>query len=73
MPVPIVFAASVEVGVIFDLFLMIVFAKLLAEIFERLRQPAVVGEILAGILIGPSLLGWIQPSEIINVLAEIGV
>jgi Kef-type K+ transport system membrane component KefB len=73
MTVPIVFAASVEVGVIFDLFLMIVFAKLLAEIFERLRQPAVVGEILAGILIGPSLLGWIQPSEVINVLAEIGV
>jgi Kef-type K+ transport system membrane component KefB len=73
MTVPIVFAASVEVGVIFDLFLMIVFAKLLAEIFERLRQPAVVGEILAGVLIGPSLLGWIQPSEVINVLAEIGV
>ena len=70
---PFVFAASVEVGVIFDLFLMIVFAKLLAEIFERLRQPAVVGEIMAGILIGPSLLGWVQPSEVINVLAEIGV
>ncbi|HEX8368652.1 MAG TPA: cation:proton antiporter [Pyrinomonadaceae bacterium] len=73
MHIPIVFAAAVEVGVIFDLFLMIVFAKLLAEIFERLRQPAVVGEILAGILIGPSLLGWVQPSEVIGVLAEIGV
>jgi Kef-type K+ transport system membrane component KefB len=71
--VPFVFAAGVEVGVIFDLFVMIVFAKLLAEIFERLRQPAVVGEIMAGILIGPSLLGWVQPSEVISVLAEIGV
>jgi Kef-type K+ transport system membrane component KefB len=71
--VPIVFAAGVEVGIIFDLFLMIVFAKLLAEVFERLRQPAVVGEILAGVLIGPSLLGWVEPSEVIGVLAEIGV
>jgi Kef-type K+ transport system membrane component KefB len=71
--VPTILAASAEVGFIFDLFLMIVFAKLLAEIFERLKQPAVVGEILAGVLIGPSLLGWVQPSEIINVLAEFGV
>ncbi|MDQ3801138.1 MAG: cation:proton antiporter [Acidobacteriota bacterium] len=73
MPLPNVFAASVEVGVIFDLFLMIVFAKLLAEVFERLRQPAVVGEILAGILIGPSLLGWVHPTEVTGVLAEVGV
>lgn len=71
---PIVFAAGIEgVEVLFDLFLMIVFAKLLAELFERLRQPAVVGEILAGVLLGPSLLGWVQPSEIIRILAEIGV
>lgn len=45
----------------------------MAEIFERLRQPAVVGEILAGVLIGPSLLGWVAPSDLIGVLAEIGV
>jgi Kef-type K+ transport system membrane component KefB len=73
LPLPNIFAASVEVGVIFDLFLMIVFAKLLAEVFERLRQPAVVGEILAGILIGPSLLGWVHPTEVTGVLAEVGV
>ena len=52
---------------------MLVAAKLLAEIFERLKQPAVVGEILAGVLIGPSLLNWVQPSEITAILAEIGV
>lgn len=45
----------------------------MAELFERLRQPAVVGEILAGVLIGPSLLGWVAPSDLIGVLAEIGV
>lgn len=43
------------------------------ELFERLRQPAVAGEILAGVIIGPSLLGWAAPSEITSLLAEIGV
>ena len=52
---------------------MLISAKIMAEIFERLRQPAVVGEILAGVLIGPSILGWVEPSHVINVLAEIGV
>ncbi len=55
-----------------ELFLMFAGAKALAEIFERLRQPAVVGEILAGVLLGPSLLGLIRPSEILGALAEIG-
>jgi len=59
--------------VLLTLFIMLVAAKLMAELFERLRQPAVAGEILAGVLIGPSLLGWAAPSEPINLLAEIGV
>lgn len=45
----------------------------MAEIFERLKQPAVVGEILAGVIIGPSVLGIVQPSEILSIFAEIGV
>jgi len=59
--------------VLLTLFIMLVAAKLMAELFERLRQPAVAGEILAGVLIGPSLLGWAAPSEITSLLAEIGV
>jgi Kef-type K+ transport system membrane component KefB len=59
--------------VLLTLFIMMAAAKVLAEIFERLRQPAVVGEILAGVLIGPSILGWVTPSEITNTLAEIGI
>lgn len=55
------------------LFLMIASAKLLAEVFERLRQPAVVGEILAGVLIGPYVLGWVHPDQITHTLSEIGV
>ncbi len=67
-------AASVDhSSAIFALFVILAAAKLMAEIFERLRQPAVVGEILAGIIIGPSLLGWVAPSELITVLAEAGV
>src|SRR5437016_1821626 len=55
--------------------LLIVFgsAKLMAEIFERLRQPAIVGEILAGALIGPSVLGWIKPNDTLKALADLGV
>jgi Kef-type K+ transport system membrane component KefB len=48
-------------------------AKLGAELFERLRQPAVVGEILAGVIIGPQVLGWIRPDEATFALAELGV
>lgn len=71
---PIVLAASIEnAAILLDLFIMLAAAKLMAEVFERLRQPAVVGEILAGVLIGPSLLGWVEPSAIINILAEFGV
>ena len=71
---PTVLAATVEhAAVLLTLFLIIAAAKLMAEIFERLRQPAVVGEILAGVIIGPSVLGWVQPSELIGIVEEIGV
>src|SRR5687767_1274279 len=62
-----------ETRALLTLFIMLVAAKLMAELFERLRQPAVVGEILAGVIIGPSLLGWAVPSEITSIIAEIGV
>src|SRR5262249_59329493 len=45
----------------------------MAELFERLHLPAVVGEIVARILIGPGVLNWVQPGEVISALAEIGV
>ncbi|MGH9946497.1 MAG: cation:proton antiporter [Pyrinomonadaceae bacterium] len=71
---PLVLAASVEhANILLGLLIIIVSAKLMAEIFERLRQPAVVGEILAGVVIGPSILGWVQPNDLISIVAEIGV
>ena len=71
----ILLAASTGHGtqVLLTLFIMLVAAKVMAEVFERLRQPAVVGEILAGIIIGPSVLAWVAPTEITDTLAEIGV
>ncbi|MBI4891202.1 MAG: cation:proton antiporter, partial [Acidobacteria bacterium] len=48
-------------------------AKLLAELFERLGQPGLIGELLAGILIGPAVLGWVQPSEFTGTMAGLGV
>ena len=66
-------AISGEARVLLTLFIMLLSAKLMAELFERLRQPAVAGEILAGVLIGPSLLALTSPSEITDLLAEIGV
>jgi Kef-type K+ transport system membrane component KefB len=73
MPVIFAAAATDHSSILLALFIMLAAAKIMAEIFERLRQPAVVGEILAGVIIGPSLLGWVQPSELISILAEIGV
>jgi Kef-type K+ transport system membrane component KefB len=54
--------------------MLIVFvsAKLMAEVAERLRQPAIVGEILAGVLIGPSVLGWLAPSDFLSALSDLG-
>lgn len=66
-------AAEHAQHLLLGLFLIIASAKLMAEIFERLRQPAVVGEILAGVLIGPYVLGWVAPNEITHTLSEIGV
>ncbi len=57
---------------LFGLFVMFGGGKLLAELFERLKQPSVVGEILAGVLLGPSLFSLIRPTSAINGIAEIG-
>ena len=55
-----------------ELFAIFVWAKIFGEVFERLSLPAVLGEILAGIILGPHLSGLISPSENIYAFAEIG-
>jgi Kef-type K+ transport system membrane component KefB len=59
--------------VLLDILILLVAAKVAAEVAERLRIPAVLGEIVAGIAIGPSALGLVKPSEVLHVLAELGV
>lgn len=65
-------------AILLTLFVIFVAAQLGAELAQRIRLPGVVGEILAGCIIGPSALGWIEPPQILagtplDVLAEIGV
>ena len=48
-------------------------AKLLAELLERLGQPGIVGEILAGVILGPGVLAWISPNDLLKTLADLGV
>ena len=65
-------------GILLTLFIVFVAAQIGAEAAQRIRLPAVVGEIVAGCVIGPSALAWIVPEQIaigtpLEVLAEIGV
>jgi Kef-type K+ transport system membrane component KefB/predicted amino acid-binding ACT domain protein len=60
--------------VLTDILVVLVAAKLAAEVAERLGVPAVVGEIVAGIVVGPSLLGLVGGGdEVLRTLGEIGV
>ena len=52
---------------------ILVVARVFAEIAAHFNTPRVIGELCAGILLGPSILGWIYPSDPIKLLAEIGI
>jgi Kef-type K+ transport system membrane component KefB len=54
------------------MFAIFLAAKVVGELFERLRLPAVLGEILAGVVLGPYALNWIPASDAIHSVAEIG-
>ena len=64
-----------EIGTILThILVVIVAAKLAAEVAERIGVPAVVGEIVAGIIIGPSMLGLVgNGEEVLHTLGELGV
>ena len=64
--------------ILLSLFVIFVAAQIGAEIAQRLKLPGVVGEIVAGCVIGPSALGWLAPEQIANgtpldVMSELGV
>ena len=56
-----------------DLAIIIILAKICGIIARALKAPQVVGEIIAGLLIGPAMLGLIEQTEAITFIAEIGV
>jgi Kef-type K+ transport system membrane component KefB len=55
-----------------ELFVIFVAAKLGGELFERLKLPAVLGEILAGVVFGPFAMAWVIPSATVLSIAELG-
>lgn len=56
-----------------QLVLILFSARLIGEIAAYFKIPSVIGELLAGILIGPSILGLIEISNPIHLLAQIGI
>jgi Kef-type K+ transport system membrane component KefB len=58
---------------VMSLFLILIVGRMLGELSDRLGVPSVVGEVTAGILIGPSLLNWVAPHSTLAIIAELGV
>ena len=60
-----------------QLFLSIVIllagARILGEIFRRLKQPAMIGELLAGIILGPTLFGVVRSNDSLEMLSNIAI
>lgn len=56
-----------------DLAIIIVFAKFFGIVARKCKAPQVVGEIIAGLIIGPSILGIVQQTDFILQMAEVGV
>ncbi len=55
-----------------SMLILFVSAKLMAEFAERLNLPGIVGEILAGVLIGPSVFGWLAPDDFLSAMSDLG-
>ena len=55
------------------LLIILLTARVFAELATRLKAPSVIGELFAGVVLGPSLPGWIEPTEAIRLMAGIGI
>ena len=56
-----------------SLLILIVVARLFGRLFARYNQPELIGEILAGILLGPAILGLIEPNKSLAAVTELAV
>ncbi|MBS3925126.1 MAG: cation:proton antiporter [Nitrosarchaeum sp.] len=55
------------------LVLSLAVARILGELFRRMKQPSLVGELLAGVILGPSLLAILSPDDSMTILANVAV
>ncbi len=62
-----------EALILFDITIVLLVAKGLEEIMARLRQPTILGDLLAGILVGPTVLSLVSTTENIESLAWVGI
>jgi len=56
-----------------NLLLLLVLARVFGEVMERFKQPAMIGEILAGVVLGPTMLNVMVRNEELKVISELGV
>ena len=63
----------IELPFFTNLLILLILARILGELFEKMNQPSMVGEILAGIILGPSLLNFIHRTEELKTISELGV
>lgn len=60
-------------NVFLDLAIILFFAKVFGILARKCKAPQVVGQILAGLIVGPCVLGWVSQTDFITQMAEIGV
>ncbi len=56
-----------------NIFIMLLSALALGEVFKRIGQPALVGHLLAGVIIGPSLLNIVHPDESLETIINLAI
>lgn len=67
-------ASAVEAAkFLLTIVLVLVSVKVAGDLSVRFGQPSVFGKLLVGLIVGPSLLGWIQPSAMLSEFSEVGV
>ena len=62
-----------HIDLLLPLVLILVTARLAGMVSRRLGMPAVLGELMAGLILGPSLLGWVSMNSTLGSVADIGV
>ena len=57
---------------LFEIFILILATQFVGWLFQRFKQPAVIGELLAGAIVGPALLGWVAEGSMLEFISELG-